>query len=271
VVAAVERYLENSELASAHGSAGRQRTLASFRPDSIWRHIHDTYSDLVAARPGRRYLVAKRAIDVIGASAVLAATIVPMAAVSVAIAAQMGRPVVFGQQRPGQHERLFRLYKFRTMTDARDANGALLPDGERITRLGAFLRRTSLDELPELFNVLAGELSLVGPRPLLVRYLPHFSAGERARHDALPGVTGWAQLHGRNEVSWDRRLAYDVWYVEHRTLLLDLEILLSTIGLVLGREGVVVDPHSTMLDFDEERIARRAAVPSNPEVSRGRG
>lgn len=255
--AALERYLSDPELRRSHGRAGRERVLASFRREPLWEALLARYRELVGRGPGPAYHAAKRAMDVAGAGTVLALGALPMLAVSAAIAVRMGRPVVFSQERPGKDERPFKLYKFRTMTDACGPDGEPLPDGERLTPFGSWLRKTSLDELPELYNVLRGEMSLVGPRPLLTRYLPWFTERERVRHSVPPGVTGWAQLQGRNEVSWDERIGHDVWYVENRSLLRDLEILLDTVGLVLRREGVVVDARSTMLNFDEERQLRR--------------
>ena len=150
----------------------------------------------------------------------------------------LGTPVLFRQQRPGYKERPFHLYKFRTMTDARDPAGRLLPDSARLTGLGRFLRAWSLDELPELFNILRGDMSLVGPRPLLMEYLPLYSAEQRRRHDAYPGITGWAQVHGRNALEWPERFALDVWYVDHRSFWLDIRIILLSIWKVLSREGI---------------------------------
>ncbi|OGR32142.1 MAG: sugar transferase [Desulfuromonadales bacterium GWD2_61_12] len=169
---------------------------------------------------------------------------------------QLGRGVLFRQQRPGLHGRPFAILKFRTMTDARDAAGYLLPDGARLTPFGAFLRQSSLDELPELFNVLKGEMSLVGPRPLLMRYLPYYTARERRRHDVRPGITGWAQVHGRNFLPWNARLALDVWYVEHQSIILDLKILLLTVRAVLSRQGAAANPDEVETDLDQERYAR---------------
>ena len=169
----------------------------------------------------------------------------------------LGSPVIFQQQRPGLHGKPFVLYKFRTMADLRNEKGELLSDGERLTPFGSFLRRTSLDELPELLNVLKGDMSLVGPRPLLMRYTPYFSERERLRFTVMPGITGWAQIHGRNKSSWDDRLSDDVWYVEHKSFLLDMKILAKTVALVFKRKGVVVDARSIMLNLDEERSRRR--------------
>jgi sugar transferase EpsL len=169
---------------------------------------------------------------------------------------RLGSPVFFRQQRPGLHEEPFMIFKFRTMTNRRDGAGNLLPDAERLTQFGTLLRRTSLDELPELYNVLKGDMSLVGPRPLLTRYLPFYSDRERLRHSVRPGITGWAQINGRNCLSWDDRLAHDVWYVEHRSLMLDMFIILKTIVAVFNRKGLVADPSSIMLNMDEDRIGK---------------
>lgn len=172
----------------------------------------------------------------------------------------LGTPPIFRQIRPGWLAQPFEIYKFRTMNDKRDAAGKLLPDGDRLTPFGVFLRRTSLDELPELFNVLKGEMSLVGPRPLLMRYLPYYTERERSRHSVRPGITGWAQIHGRNYLPWNERLALDVWYVEHQSLGLDLKILALTVRAVLTREGVAANPDEVETDLDQERSARSGDV-----------
>ena len=169
---------------------------------------------------------------------------------ALAVRLAIGRPVIFRQPRPGRNAHVFTLVKFRSMTDARDAGGILLPDADRLTRLGRFLRASSLDELPSLFNVLRGEMSLVGPRPLLVDYLPLYSPEQARRHDVRPGLTGWAQVKGRNDLSWDDRLALDVWYVDHRSFWLDLRILFLTVGKVLGRHGVNAPGNATMTRFE---------------------
>jgi lipopolysaccharide/colanic/teichoic acid biosynthesis glycosyltransferase len=180
---------------------------------------------------------AKRAVDLVGASIALVVFAIPMAVVAVLVRLTLGTPVIFRQPRPGLHGRLFEMYKFRTMRDAKDAAGNALPDRDRITPLGRFLRRTSLDELPELINVIRGEMSLVGPRPLLVEYLPRYSPEQARRHDVLPGITGLAQINGRNTRSWDERLALDVWYVDHASLSLDAKVLAQTLfRLVRGTE-----------------------------------
>jgi len=179
----------------------------------------------------------KRVIDVAGASIGIVVLAIPSAIVAALVRLTLGTPVIFHQQRPGLHGRLFAMYKFRTMRDVYDAAGNPLPDQLRITRLVRFLRRTSLDELPELINVLRGEMSLVGPRPLLVEYLERYSAEQARRHDVAPGITGLAQINGRNTLNWNDRLALDVWYVDHASLWLDAKILAQTvIRLVRGSE-----------------------------------
>jgi lipopolysaccharide/colanic/teichoic acid biosynthesis glycosyltransferase len=195
----------------------------------------------------------KRALDIVLSATLLILLSPVIAAVALAIRVAMGPPVLFRQVRPGQGERPFALLKFRTMTGARSPSGELLGDGLRLTHLGSFLRRSSLDELPTLLNVLKGELSLVGPRPLLMRYLPYFTARERLRFAVPPGITGWAQVNGRNNTPWNVRLEQDAWYVENRSLLLDLEILVRTLLRVAGGRDVVVDARSVMLNLDEER------------------
>ena len=171
------------------------------------------------------------------------------ALVAIAVRTNLGSPVIFRQVRPGKHGRPFTIYKFRTMRDARDAQGALLPDAHRLTRLGAFLRATSLDELPELINVLRGEMSLVGPRPLLMEYLPLYSPEQRRRHDVRPGITGWAQVNGRNALTWREKFDLDVEYVDRVSLGLDLRILLLTILSVARSEGISHRGHVTMQPF----------------------
>lgn len=195
----------------------------------------------------------KRASDFIVAASSLILLSPILAAVALAIRLFVGRPVLFRQTRPGYIERPFIIYKFRTMREAMDPQGVPLSDGERLHPLGAFLRRTSLDELPEFWNVLRGDMSLVGPRPLLMRYLPVYTEEERIRFMVRPGITGWAQVNGRNEASWDDRLRKDVWYVRNRSFLLDIKILWMTVAKVVRREQVIVDARSAMLNLDEER------------------
>jgi lipopolysaccharide/colanic/teichoic acid biosynthesis glycosyltransferase len=191
----------------------------------------------------------KRVADAIAAAAGLILLSPVLLAVAIAIRWKMGSPVLFRQTRPGWKERPFELLKFRTMADLRDAQGNLLPDRERLTPLGAFLRRSSLDELPQLWNVLKGDLSLVGPRPLLMEYLPRYDEFERRRHEVKPGITGWAQIHGRNELTWERKFELDVWYVDNWSVWLDLRILTRTVRAVVRREGISQAGHATMTEF----------------------
>ena len=173
----------------------------------------------------------------------------------VLIRCKLGKPVLFTQERPGKNEKVFKLYKFRSMTDERDENGQLLPDEVRLTRFGKILRSTSLDELPELFNILKGDMSLIGPRPLLVRYLPYYTQEERHRHDLRPGLTGLAQVNGRNALGWEERFAYDLQYVENCSLFMDLKVFGMTVGKVLKRSGTLSGADQTVADFDIYRKA----------------
>jgi sugar transferase EpsL len=193
----------------------------------------------------------KRAADLAGASLVLTISLPLALAVALAVRLLLGRPVLYRQLRPGLGGRPFELWKFRTMRDAADERGRPLPDERRLTRFGRWLRRTSLDELPELVNVLRGEMSLVGPRPLLLEYLSRYDARQMRRHEVRPGITGWAQVHGRNALGWPERLALDVWYVDHLSPWLDLRILLRTLGEVARRRGISAPGHATMPRFDE--------------------
>ena len=195
-------------------------------------------------------LLLKTAVDRTAALAGLVVAAPVLAGAAVAVRATMGSPVLFRQKRPGRGERVFEIVKFRTMREAHDAQGRPLSDAERLTPVGRWMRATSVDELPQLWNVLRGDLSLVGPRPLLVHYLPRYSPEQRRRHDVMPGITGWAQIHGRNAISWEEKFALDVWYVEHWSLALDARILLETIGRVLKRDGVSSDGHVTMPEFE---------------------
>jgi sugar transferase EpsL len=191
----------------------------------------------------------KRLFDVVVAGGLLILLAPLLGAVAILIAVTMGRPVVFRQQRPGLHGEAFTILKFRTMVDAADANGNQLPDSVRLTPVGRFLRRASLDELPELVNVLRGDMSLVGPRPLLTEYLSRYSTAQMRRHDVRPGVTGWSQVNGRNELTWEERLALDVWYVDNRSFRLDLRILRMTMRYVVKREGIAHPGVATMERF----------------------
>ena len=191
----------------------------------------------------------KRTIDILvaGIGLLLASPLMLIAAA--AVAARLGRPVLFRQVRPGLYGKPFELVKFRTMSDRRDAAGELLPDAQRLTRLGRLLRSTSLDELPQLWNVLRGDMSLVGPRPLLMDYLPLYSTRQATRHEARPGITGWAQVQGRNAIGWERKLELDAWYVENQSLWLDFKILLMTAMKVIRRDGISQSGQATIERF----------------------
>jgi len=194
-------------------------------------------------------VITKRIFDILVTSVALVVFAPVYGLVALAVRVTLGSPVLFRQRRPGLHGRLFLMLKFRTMTDTRDSNGHLLPDAARLPPIGRFLRATSLDELPELVNVLQGDMSLVGPRPLLPQYLPRYTPEQQRRHDVLPGITGWAQVNGRNAISWEQHLALDIWYVDHRSFFLDLCILLLTIRALLTRSGVSEAGHATRSEF----------------------
>jgi sugar transferase EpsL len=191
----------------------------------------------------------KRAFDVVFALMLLVLLWIPMLVVALAVMATMGLPVLFRQERPGLHGRPFLLVKFRTMTNDTDDKDGALRDEVRLTRVGRILRNTSLDELPQLFNVIRGDLSFVGPRPLLMEYLPRYTCEQARRHEVKPGITGWAQVNGRNALSWEERFKLDVWYVDHRSFGLDMRILWLTARSVLRREGISAPGHETMPKF----------------------
>ena len=197
------------------------------------------------------YKYIKRILDII--SSLLAIIILsPLLAVTaVLVKTKLGSPVLFKQERPGKDEKIFTLMKFRTMTDERDENGELLPDEVRLTKFGKFLRSTSIDELPELFNILKGDMSVIGPRPLLVQYLPYYTEEERHRHDVRPGLTGWAQVNGRNSLDWDHRFECDVEYVKNMSLLFDVKSMFSTILKVIEKSDVAEDTNQIEGNFAE--------------------
>lgn len=195
------------------------------------------------------YTVIKRCIDIVGAGLGLIVLSPVLAVVAVAIWWDMGRSVMFRQMRPGLNGQPFNMYKFRTMSNKRDDQGKLLPDEQRLTPLGKFLRKTSLDELPELYNVLRGDMSLVGPRPLLMQYLERYTPEQARRHELKPGITGWAQINGRNAISWEDKFTLDVWYVDNCSLWLDIKIIAMTIGKVFRREGISAQGEATMPEF----------------------
>jgi lipopolysaccharide/colanic/teichoic acid biosynthesis glycosyltransferase len=196
----------------------------------------------------------KRVFDFLASATALLLLAVPLAVLAWHVRWKLGSPVLFTQVRPGLHGRPFRMVKFRTMTDERDANGALLPDAQRITPFGNFLRSTSLDELPELWNVLRGDMSLVGPRPLLIEYLPLYTPEQSRRHEVRPGITGWAQVNGRNAISWGDKFALDVWYVDNYNFSLDIRILLRTVRKVVVRDGISAVGEVTMPKFKGTKL-----------------
>jgi lipopolysaccharide/colanic/teichoic acid biosynthesis glycosyltransferase len=221
----------------------------------------------------------KRLTDIVLSAVGLVLLAPVMAGVAVAVAVALGRPVLFRQDRPGLHGKPFRLVKFRTMLDSVDAQGRPLDDARRLTRFGRFLRASSLDELPELWNILKGEMSLVGPRPLLMQYLPLYTPEQARRHSVRPGLTGWTQVNGRNALNWPEKLELDTWYVDNRSFALDMKILLMTVAKVLARSGIAAEGSETMPEFRgtgdaAERVRRgggyrepgpgRSSPPANP-------
>ena len=242
---AVARYLHDGELRRQHGEAGRFWVSRDFSSEKVWS---DLTRELVRLSEGKTSgsptSLSKRLVDLSGASVGLLLLAPVMLLIALAIRLNMGSPVLFRQRRPGLTEHSFDILKFRTMFDGGNA-----PDAERLTALGRFLRSTSLDELPELFNVLRGDMSLVGPRPLLTKYLSLYNPEQARRHDVKPGITGWAQIHGRNALVWEEKLEADVWYVDHWSLWLDIRILWSTLFQVVRREGISADGHVTMPEF----------------------
>jgi lipopolysaccharide/colanic/teichoic acid biosynthesis glycosyltransferase len=202
-------------------------------------------------------MTVKRLLDVSLALAGLILLAPLLALIAFVVRVRLGSPVLFRQSRPGFRGEPFELLKFRTMLDSRDEQGHVLPDEKRLTRLGKLLRSTSLDELPELLNVVKGDMSLVGPRPLLMQYLDRYTPEQARRQDVRPGLTGWAQVNGRNGIDWDEKLRLDVWYVDHRSLRLDLRILLLTVLQVLRQDGISADGHATMPEFTGSASLRK--------------
>lgn len=195
----------------------------------------------------------KRIIDIAVSLVALILTCPVLLVLAVIIRIKLGRPVLFYQDRPGLNSEIFRMYKFRSMTDERDANDKLLPDDQRLTSFGRYLRTLSLDELPSLWNVLKGDMSLVGPRPLLVEYLPLYNHEQARRHNVRPGITGWAQVNGRNAISWEDKFKLDVWYVDNQSILLDLKILILTVWKVIVRSGISQEGRATMTKFSRNK------------------
>lgn len=194
-------------------------------------------------------MLVKRAIDCCGAVAVLTVSLPVLIVLAILIRIRLGKPILFSQIRPGRYGKPIRIYKFRSMTNERDDRGVLLPDAQRLTSFGKFLRSASLDELPQMWSVLRGDLSLVGPRPLLMAYLDRYTPDQARRHEVMPGITGWAQINGRNGLSWETKFQYDIWYVDHWSLALDAVILVKTVMYVLKRQGVSHQSSVTMPEF----------------------
>ncbi len=257
---AIRRLGEDPVLRGQMGAESARIARDRFDEQQVVRIVLDTYTDLAARkgrraptpRPRRRYAAraAKRAIDVTVAGTALVLLSPVLAAIALAVRANLGAPVLFRQERPGRGGRVFTIFKFRTMRDAVAAGGEPLPDAQRLTRLGRFLRATSLDELPELWNVVRGDMSLVGPRPLLVEYLPRYNEQQRRRHEVRPGITGWAQVNGRNDQTWEQRFDLDVWYVENWSVGLDARVLARTVATVVRGEGIAEPGHATKANFE---------------------
>jgi sugar transferase EpsL len=221
---------------------------------------------MTARQPGQAvpYDRVKRVLDV-GLVSIGMVLLAPLFLVlAIRVRREFGSPVLFRQRRPGLDGEIFELRKFRTMTDQRGPDGALLPDEQRLTDFGRWLRSTSLDEIPEMVNVLKGEMSLVGPRPLLIEYLDRYSPEQARRHEVRPGITGWSQINGRNDMPWDDKLALDVWYVDHRSLRLDLRILLRTLWVTITRQGVSLEGHATTVKFQGSAPDRDDRGPDGP-------
>jgi lipopolysaccharide/colanic/teichoic acid biosynthesis glycosyltransferase/glycosyltransferase involved in cell wall biosynthesis len=249
----IRRLLEDRALAARLAETARERAVRDFQPERIWDELAGVYRELLERARERRArrmgLRLKQAVDLAGAAVGLLIAAPLIAAVAAAVRAAMGSPVLHRQKRTGLGEREFELLKFRTMIEQHGPDARLLPDEVRLTPLGRFLRRWSLDELPQLWNVLRGEMSLVGPRPLPPEYLPRYTAFQRRRHEVKPGITGWAQVNGRNALTWEQKFELDVWYVEHQSLWLDLRILWKTLVEVLRGEGINYPGFATMPRF----------------------
>ncbi|AFY54692.1 glycosyl transferase possibly involved in lipopolysaccharide synthesis [Rivularia sp. PCC 7116] len=262
---AISHYLLNSDTRLQHGSAGRERVLEQFRQEAIWEALHKEYCRLLAEKNNSNpmrfiQIIFKYILDKIVATFLLILLSPAILVLYFAVLFSMGRPVFFQQQRPGYQGKIFKFCKFRTMTDARDSNDNLLPDEQRLTAVGQFLRHSSLDELPQLWNVLKGDMSFVGPRPLLVEYLDLYTPEQARRHQVKPGITGWAQVNGRNALSWEKKFELDVWYVDNWSLWLDLKILMLTVIKVFKKEGISGQGHVTMSKF-------KGTIPSNQSSS----
>lgn len=248
---AIDSLLRNPGLRAEMGRAGRKWMQHDFRPEVIWQAHAEMYGEMLQESQRLRHTreLVKRLFDVFAASFALIVLSPLIAAIALVVRILLGSPVLFRQVRPGYRGCPFTCLKFRSMTDARDADGNLLSDAERLTPLGQFLRSTSLDELPGLINVVRGEMSLVGPRPLLMQYVERYTAEQMRRHEVKPGITGWAQVNGRNNASWDQKFTYDAWYVDNRSFWLDLKIIALTLWITLKRDGICEPGHVTMQEF----------------------
>ncbi|HYP06188.1 MAG TPA: sugar transferase [Bryobacteraceae bacterium] len=248
---AIRRYAADPDLCRRHGQNGRERAVSQFSPADVSNAIYSEYKRALRVPDSRGFWprLVKRAFDITVAFTVGLFLLPVLLCIAAIVRWRIGRPVLFRQIRPGQDGELITVYKFRTMTEERDRNNLLLPDAQRLTRVGRFLRAASLDELPELWNVLKGDMSLVGPRPLLPRYLDRYTPEQHRRHNVKPGITGWAQVNGRNSLSWERRFELDVWYVDHQSFALDLKILWMTVAAVVLRSGISAEGHATMPEF----------------------
>lgn len=249
LASALSAALTNSAEARRRGEAGQAWVLEHFDPEAVQERWAAYYDELLRWRELGARNPEKRFFDVVAAGGALALLSGPMLLLALLVRSKLGSPVLFSQVRPGLNGQPFTMYKFRTMTDERGPDGELLPDSVRLTRFGKFLRSTSVDELPELLNILKGDMSLVGPRPLLMEYLPLYNERQARRHEVRPGLTGWAQVNGRNALSWDEKFEHDVWYVENRSFALDLKILLMTLQKVVKRDGISADGEATMPRF----------------------
>src|SRR5581483_479310 len=260
LAAAIDRLLTDTQLRESMGRAGRMRMQQDFRPEVIWNEQVKMYNDLLESKARKSDLeeaafatagsdIGKRVFDLLAASVAVVLLFPVLMIVALVVRVFFGAPILFRQARPGLKGQLFNCLKFRTMTDARDAHGRLLPDADRLTWLGKLLRSTSLDELPELINVIRGEMSLVGPRPLLARYLERYTPEQMRRHDVKPGITGWAQINGRNALNWNQKFELDLWYVDHRSFWLDVKILLMTVWKLFTRDGISQPGHVTMPEY----------------------
>ena len=255
LVQAIRPLFNDGELRRRMGKSAREFVAEHFAEDQVSRHLLAEYQRLLAEKglyspPGTLMsVITKRGLDLIVAVLGLTLGLPLFVLAASALALDVGWPVFFRQQRIGLHSKPFQFLKFRTMIDVHDQAGKLLPDEQRLTALGRFLRSSSLDELPQIWNVLKGDMSLVGPRPLLPEYLPRYTAFQRRRHEVRPGVTGWVQVNGRNSLTWEQKFELDVWYVDHRSLWLDARILWMTVLQVLRREGISQAGHATMPEF----------------------